>query len=56
VVPGRLRLTPAALARGTASLDNRSQLPGGETYEGRQADCVRRLMAALLAGEADGRL
>jgi hypothetical protein len=53
---GKLQLSAATLRRVTTPLDHRPQLPGGETYESRQAEAVRRLMAALQAGDADARL
>jgi hypothetical protein len=53
---GKLRLSAAALGRATTPLDHRAMLPGGQTYEGRQAPSVQRLMAALQAGDADAQL
>jgi hypothetical protein len=53
---GKIRLSAAAMARATTPLDHRAMLPGTESYPGRQADCVRRLMMALVAGCADAQL
>ena len=53
---GKLRLSAAALAHATTPLDHRAMLPGAESYSGRQAPSLQRLMAALQAGNADARL
>jgi hypothetical protein len=53
---GKIRLSAAALGRATTPLDHRAMLPGTESYSGRQAPSLQRLMAALQAGDADARL
>jgi hypothetical protein len=53
---GKIRLSAAALGRATTPLDHRAMLPGTESYSGRQAPSMQRLMAALQAGDAEARL
>ena len=53
---GKIRLSAEALRRATTPLDHRAMLPAAESYSGRQAPSLQRLMAALLAGDAEARL
>jgi hypothetical protein len=53
---GKIRLSADALMRATTPLDHRAMLPGTESYSGRHAPSLQRLMAALQAGDADARL